>query len=258
MILLSKIIKSQWAQAIYDEQKIISIKVLESMKETDSLADINFQAAAKQKELLNQAYSQADMIVKEAEFQAKSIRDQILQEKSAWEHEKARLMEEAKHEGFSKGFDDGKIQGRKEYHDQILFAQEVIKTAKKDYESQITLAEKTILKIGICAAEKILGQKLSESEDCFGSIVKRALKEVRESREVQLQVHPCHYDFLLSRKDELAVIFPMETSIYIYPNDELTETSLFVESANGRIDASIDSQLEELKRKLLELLESES
>jgi flagellar assembly protein FliH len=258
MILLSKIIKSQWTQAVYDEQKIISIKVLESMKENDSLADMNFQAAAKQQELLNQASSQAKMIVNEAEFQAKYIHDQILQEKSAWEKEKARLIEEAKHEGFSKGFDDGKMQGRKEYHEKILFAQEVIQTAKKDYESQVALAEKTILKIGISAAEKILAQKLSESEDFFGAIVKKALKEARESREVQLHVHPCHYDFLLSRKDELAVIFPMETSIYIYPNDELTENSCYVESANGRIDASLDSQLEELKRKLLELLESES
>ncbi|MDP4105925.1 MAG: flagellar assembly protein FliH [Bacillota bacterium] len=255
---MSKIIKSQWAQAIYDEQKIISIKVLESMKDSNALSEMNFHIAAKQKELLSEAYSQAEMIVKEAEFQAKSIRDQIMEEKSAWEQEKARLIENAKDEGFSQGFNDGVIQGHKEYHEKILFAQEVIHTSKKEYESHIAQADKTILKIGISAAEKILGQKLSESEDCFGAIVKRALKEARESREVQLHVHPCHFDFLLSRKEELAVIFPTETSIYIYPNDELTENSLFIESTNGRIDASIDSQLEELKRKLLELLEDES
>lgn len=256
MILLSKIIKSQCAQSIYDEQKIISIKILESMKENERLAEFNFHAAQEQKELLDQAYSQAEMIVSEAELQAKSIQDQILQERSAWEQEKIRLMEEAKQEGFSKGFNDGKIKGHQEYHDQILFAQEIIKKAKIEYESQVGQADKTILKIGIRAAEKILGEKLSESEDCFFPIVKRAMKEARESSDVQIHVHPDHYEFMLSRKDELAVIFPKETSIYIYPNDELFEFSLLVESANGRIDASIDSQLEELKRKLLELLES--
>jgi flagellar assembly protein FliH len=257
---LSKIIKSHWAQSIYDEQKIISIKILESIKETDSLSEMSFQAAAeqKEKELLNQAYSQAETIAKEAELQAKTIRDQVMQERMAWEQEKVRLIEEAKQEGFIKGFDEGKMQGHQEYHDQILFAQEVIKNAKKDYESQVALAEKTILQIGLSAAEKILGEKLRDNEDWFLAIVKRAMKEARESREVQIHVHPYHYEFLLSRKDELVVSFPKETSIYIYPNDELSETSCFVESANGRIDASIDSQLEELKRKLLELLESES
>jgi flagellar assembly protein FliH len=258
MILLSKIIKSHWAQSIYDEQKIISIKVLESMKENDLLAEMDSRAADVQKELLNQAYSKAETIVTEAKQLAKSIQEQILQERNAWEQEKIRLIEEAKQEGFSKGFNDGMIKSRQEYHEQILFAQEIIKKAKTDYESQVGQAEKTILKIGICAAEKILGEKLGESEDWFYAIVKRAMKEARESCEVQLHVHPNHYEFLLSRKDELAVIFPKETRIYIYPNDELSETSLLVESANGRIDASVDSQLNELKRKLLELLESEA
>jgi flagellar assembly protein FliH len=258
MILLSKIIKSQWVQTVHDEQKIISIKMLQSLKHEDVLAEINSYAAAEQQELLNQAFSKAELIVKEAELQAESIREQIKQERSAWEQEKARLSAEAEEQGFLKGVNDGKIQGYQEYNEKILFAQEVIDTAKKDYDSQVALADKTILMIGISAAEKILGEKLTESESSYLAIVKRALKEARDSREVQLHVHPCHYQFLLSQKEELMVIFPKETNIYIYPNDELAKNSCFIESANGRIDASIDSQLEELKRKLLELLESES
>jgi flagellar assembly protein FliH len=256
MILLSKVIKSQWAQTIYDEQKIISIKMLESMKKAETLPELNL-FEEQQKELLNQAYSQAEMIVKEAELQAQSIREQILQERAAWEQEKAALVEAAKQEGFSKGVSDGKEQGYQEYHAEILFAQEVVNTAKKDYQQQVASAEKTILQIGMNAAEKILGEKLNDSEEGFLAIVKRALKEARESREVQIHVNPCHYEFLLARKGELIVIFPKETDIYIYPNDELAETSCFIESASGRIDASIDSQLAELKRKLLDLLECE-
>jgi flagellar assembly protein FliH len=258
MILLSKIIKSQWAQSIFDEQKIISIKMLQTMKKDEPLPEMNLQAIADQQELLNQAYSRAEIIVNEAMSEADSIREQILKEQTEWEQEKIRLMEEAKREGFLKGLEEGKTQGLNEYRDAIHFAQKVIDTAKKDYVSQVSSAEKTILTIGLNAAEKILGEKLNEGEDAFLAVAKRALKEARYSSEVELHVHPHHYEFLLSRKDELLVLFPKETNIYIYPNDELSETSCFIESANGRIDASIDSQLEELKRKLFELLESES
>lgn len=256
MILLSKIIKSQWAGPIYDEQKIISIKMLQSMKMDDPLPEINLHIE-KQKELLQNANSEAKRIVKEAQSQAESIHEHIAKEQSEWQQEKARLMEEAKREGFLKGINDGKMQGYQEYHDAIQFAQEVIQTAKKEYESQVAKAEKTILTIGTNAAEKILGEKLSEGETGFLAIVKRAMKEARYSREVQLHVHPCHYEFLLSHKEELSSIFPKETNIYIFPNDELDETGCFIESVNGRIDASIDSQLKELKQKLFELLESE-
>lgn len=256
MILLSKVIKSQWAQTIHDEQKIISIKMLESMKKAESLPEWNLHED-QHKEVLNQAYSEAERIVKEADKQAQSIREQIMQEKAAWKQEKAVLVEAAKQEGFSKGVEEGKEQGYQEYHHEILFAQEIVNTAKKDYQLQVASAEKTILQLGINAAEKILGEKLHESEEGFLAIVKRALKETRESCEVQIHVNPCHYEFMLARKGELTVIFPKETNVYIYPDDELDETSCMIESGNGRIDASIDSQLAELKRKLLELLESE-
>lgn len=55
----------------------------------------------------------------------------------------------------------------------------------------------------------------------------------------------------------MIALFPKELDFYIYPDEELSEMDCIIESANGRIDASIDSQLEEIKNKLIELLESE-
>ena len=61
-----------------------------------------------------------------------------------------------------------------------------------------------------------MDEKLNESEAGFLAIAKRALKEARESREMQLHVHPCHYEFLLARKDELTASFLKKpTSIFI-------------------------------------------
>jgi flagellar assembly protein FliH len=52
-------------------------------------------------------------------------------------------------------------------------------------------------------------------------------------------------------------IFPKDTELYIFPDDELEESSCIIESENGRMDASVDSQLQEIKVKLTELLEGE-
>ncbi len=255
MILLSNIIKSQWASHLADQQKIIAIKILKQKNHEEDPQDFLY-TAEEQKEIIAHAHQEAQRIIEEAKRLADSIHSRISDEKEAWKQEKEQLIESAKQEGFSSGFNEGKDQGYKEYQKNILFAQEVIKNAKKDYQHQVESSEKTILQIGLKVAEKILGEKLG-TEDGFLSVVKRALKEAREYLDVELHVSPCHYEFLLSRKEELKAIFPHERDLYIFPNDELSNNSCIIESANGRIDASIDSQLEELKRKLIELLESE-
>ncbi|MGM9956219.1 MAG: FliH/SctL family protein, partial [Peribacillus sp.] len=118
-------------------------------------------------------------------------------------------------------------------------------------------SESVILDIALNVAKKIIGQQLEAKEETFLSLVKGAIKEAREYREVQVHIHPSRYQSILSHKDEMIAIFPKEAELYIYPDDELDESSCIIESENGRIDASVDSQLLEIKAKLSELLEGE-
>ncbi|MDQ7861366.1 hypothetical protein RCO48_11125 [Peribacillus frigoritolerans] len=71
---------------------------------------------------------------------------------------------------------------------------------------------------------------MKKDEVSFLSIVKRAIKEVRDNREVQLHIHPIQYQSILSHKDELMAIFPKDTELYIFPDDELEESSCIIES----------------------------
>ena len=58
----------------------------------------------------------------------------------------------------------------------------------------------------------------------------------------------CYYQYLLSQKEELITIFSHETNLFIYPNEDLPEDGCVIESESGRLDASIDTQLLEIKR----------
>lgn len=255
MILLSRLIKSQWATQNSEDKKVISIRVLETL--TRNLDEDDVEVEVNPKELLEQARSEADSIVQDARLQADNMRNDLEQERLYWEQRKIEIAEAAKSEGFKQGLEEGRQQGYTECLDLINFSKTVVDSSKQDYLNKIESAEKTILHLGIKVAEKIIGLKLEEDEETFLAVVKRALKEAREYREIRLHVSPKHYDLLLSQKEELLAIFPLETDLYIYPDDEIQENGCIIESANGRIDASIDSQLQELKQKLLELLESE-
>lgn len=256
MISLSRVIKSQWTDSTQSEKKIISIKIFEKPKFEDEEAalivpEIDVQAA------VQEAQIKAEEIIHQAKQEADFIHQQLEEQRQAFALEKERVANQAREEGFSAGLAEGREKGYLEYREVIQSAKHVVDSAKLDYRMHIESSEREILDLGLKVAEKILGVKIANDEEEFLSIVKRALKEARENVEVQLHVHPCHYDFLLANKEELMMLFPKEVNFYIYPNDELPESGCLIESENGRIDASVDSQLEEIKRKLTELLEGE-
>jgi len=55
----------------------------------------------------------------------------------------------------------------------------------------------------------------------------------------------------------LDAVFPNGTQCFIYPDDDLEEFSCYIESEHGRIDASVSSQLVELKKNMMELLKGD-
>ncbi|MBY6050351.1 flagellar assembly protein FliH [Cytobacillus firmus] len=259
MILLSRLIKSYSPAVPKEEKKVISIRLMQS--NSNPIEEAVEQSAASPHEelqaMLNSAHEEAERIVNAARIDSENVARQMDEQRMALEQEKQKIFEDARIKGFAAGADEGRQSGHREYSELIHMAREVVNTAKHDYQQHIESSERTILNIGLKVAGKILSEALEQDSDQFLSIVKRALKEAREYTEIQLHVHPMYYDLLLSHKEELIRVFPKETDLYIYPDEELSNTSCIIESANGRIEASVDSQLEEIKRKLFEMLESE-
>ncbi|MBS8263459.1 flagellar assembly protein FliH [Mesobacillus boroniphilus] len=255
MISLSRLIKSQFTSTLPTEKKVISIRLLEASNQQE-VPQVFTHTEDERRRILDEAAIEADNMLSRAREEAEQIRQQIHLEKQEWEHERSLLAEESRQLGFEQGYQEGRNQGYEEYRQTIMFAQETVDAAKRDYQSHIDSSEKVILDIGVKIAGKILGEKLAADEG-FLTLVKRALKNSRDYKDIQLHVHPKHYQDLLAQKEELIAIFPKDIDFYIYPDDELEETSCIIESENGRVDASVDSQLEEIKNKLFEMLESE-
>lgn len=253
MILLSRIIKSRFTKTEENANKTIKIRdyqyqspVIEEHSNNLLMNDF----------ILEDARKEAKRIVDEATQKAQIIYQNAEQAKSDWEQtEKQQYIQAGYDEGYNDGLETGRIQGLAEYTNFIEIAKDVVEAAKMDYQDKIIKAEQTILDLGVEVAGKIIGVQLDKSEESFISIVKRAVKEARDYTEVELHIHPSHYQSVLAQKEELQAIFPKEINIYIYPDADLNERSCIIESANGRIDASVDSQLAEVKRRLTDLLE---
>lgn len=251
MILLSRLIKSNWANQKQTEKKVISIKYMDSLKEMDVVSN------QEHFRIIEQAKQEANDILTQSYQQIEQETQQLQIEKQNWQTEKMQLIEEAKQHGYNIGLEEGRNIGYQEYREHIQMANDVIELSKHDYQSYLDSAERTILDLAIKVAEKIMNSTIEQDETHFLNIVKKVLQEGRGGKEIQLHVHPVHYPYVLSEKEELLSLFPIRPDLFIFPNTQIPENGCVIETNSGRIDATIDTQLKMLKQKLLDLLESE-
>jgi len=252
MILLSRLIKSQYTNH-HEEGKKIAVQTIRTLLQ-EKLDENNPEMLKEASFIIQSAKNDADQMIQKAMEESSIIQQQIQVEKSNWDQEHEQLIEQAKQEGYAEGLELGRQEALKQYKSTIEESNHIIELSKRDYDEKIQSAENAILELSIKIAEKIVAAKLSESPSHFLPLVKKGLNEVKEYEHIKIHVHPLYYEFVLSQKDELRTLVTNDTDFNIYANAELNEHDCFIESAFGRIDVSIDTQLKQLKKQLIDLL----
>lgn len=259
MISLSNVFKPQSPK---NEPRLIHIK--EVFKKNQYQHSNNHQTDTEKS--INQLKQQAELMFNEAEAkfrQAESeihkmkeaARQEIEQDQKAWEQEKQKLAELAQNQGYQAGFEQGQKQAEDQYSRIIQETREIINLAKKDYDDKLADSEQQILEIALKASEKILQAKLAEEPGLFLNIVRSAIQEVKQMPHVNVYVHPSQFELVMDYKPELKNIVDGNGHLSIYPKSDLAEHSCIIESPFGKVDASLDTQVRELRTKLFRMFE---
>lgn len=256
MILLSKVIKSSFANQIETEKKTIALKkILQAQTDNEIITDRDEQIASKKSELADQelkrALEEADNIRKEAENEYQQFQQRMNDELIANQEQAEQLFKQAEDNGYNEGFQNGLQEGQKQYEAFIQEAKDIVAASKNDYFKRLEEAEPTIIHLALKVAEKVITETIEEKDERWLSVVKAVINEVREQEQVKLYIHPNWYELVMSYKDELLLLVPNCDHLYIYPDVHLDEHGCTIETAYGKIDASVDSQLTEIKRTLL-------
>ncbi|API93886.1 MULTISPECIES: flagellar assembly protein FliH [Virgibacillus] len=206
---------------------------------------------------LNQQMMQAKQTLADLHEEQKRLMEQTQQEieaeKQAWQEEKQKYIEAAKKEGYQAGFSLGKSESLTAYKEYLDQANQIIDSAKQDYHTLIEEHEETIMEIAIHTAEKILKQKIDANPELFLSIIKAAIKELKDQSEVALYLHPDQYTFVIQHKEELASLIEQNAKLTCYVSDEIKENGCMIKHPFGQVDVSVDTQLEEIGKVLSEL-----
>lgn len=175
----------------------------------------------------------AKELIKEAKNDAEKYREEV-------EQECVQLKEQAKKEGFEKGFAD--------WVNAIASLEAEITKVKKEME-------KTVVPIALKAARKILGRELETSETAVVDIVAASLKGVSQHKKVIIWVNPKELDVIQGSKKKLQGVFENLEVLSVRPRGDVKEGGCVIETEGGIINAQLENQwmiLENAFQKLME------
>lgn len=195
------------------------------------------------------AIEQIDKLKKEAFAEIEIARNN-------WGNEKQLLEKNAYDEGFAQGFEDATLKVEQSMIEKINEANNTTSLAVENGNAYTQAQEKLILDLAIRSASRIINQQLSGNPEVYLSVVERALKEAREAEYIKIFTSVQYFELVTNNREEFAILFPPNVQFMIFIDDALSGEECYLETNTGRLIVTIDEQLNELKKGLLEIIES--
>ncbi|WP_205135538.1 flagellar assembly protein FliH [Virgibacillus halotolerans] len=230
------------------EKKQIKIKAIDLSKKNTAPSDQN--VGQKSEHELEEARNELETILSERDILIQETKEKVEQEKQQWESQKKQWIEAAKAEGFQAGFSQGKDEGLQEYQQLLHQANDLTTAALKDYHATVEKSSEEIINLAIHTAGKVLDKQLTVDPNTFLTIVKSAIKEIKDQPIISIYLHPSNYQVVLQQKEEIALLLENEAKLAIYTRENIAENSCLIEHPFGQIDASVDTQLQQIRNAL--------
>ena len=223
-------LKTMMAEIAAKEQRAI-----QKLKDADSEAEIIKQAAK----------NEGEQIVENARVEADEM--------------KVKAVQNGHDEGYKDGHEEGVKAGKKELADVIkqanAKAEKTLKDAKAATADYFVRAEQDIANIVMLAIEKILPQHFIDVPQVVLPVVREAIKNVRDQKEVKVHVAPDNYDLVLMARAEFQSMLTDGTAVLEVVSDEsLQQGDCVIETPNGGVDARLLTQIELMKNSIQSVL----
>ncbi|HBT47694.1 MAG TPA: hypothetical protein DEA73_07450 [Peptococcaceae bacterium] len=199
------------------------------------------QAGEKAEDLLEGARREAERILQAAREEAEELKARAREEgfRAGWE--------EGREAGFRAGAAEAETL-RQEAEGLRRQAEKVLEEARAAYRDTLRAAEGDIVELALEVASKIIKRQVELSPEVVLDIAKGAVQRVAEGQIYTIYAAPSDVDFLRQRREELLQDMGAGIRLQIVPDEAIHPGGFRVETENGFVDATVESQLQEARR----------
>ena len=162
------------------------------------------------------------------------------------------LEQEAYEKGYAQGEKDGFEIGEKKSLKIIENMENLLIEMSRFKLDILKHHEKEILELIFSIAEKIIHYQVNINETAVkGSIIK-ALNLIGDKSQVVLRVNPDDYDYVEKLRPDFFSKIKDIKSVVVNSDTTVSRGGCFLETSNGEVDATVETQLEKIRQCLIE------
>lgn len=197
-------------------------------------------------ELISKARQESELIIKEADYEAKRI---INEATERIENEEKMKLEEAWQKGYAEGIEAANAQ----YEALLAEAEEIKKSSLEERSSILAGMEKDILELVLNVARKTVAAELTINNEVVLQLLRDAFNDCSNKEGAAIKVSAEDYDVLNEHKEELISIAGTSEDIEIKKDASMNKGDIVIETKLGGIDAGVQTKLDKIEESFKEL-----
>lgn len=161
-------------------------------------------------------------------------------------------IEAVKEESYTKGKKDGRAETEKKLHSATQSLAEALEEISRLHESMLSKSKEDMVRLVMAVSRRVIRSEVEEKEDIVVGMVKKALDAAVASDEYYIRVNP--EDLAIVKEHEPLFLAAMKglQNIHFTADENISRGGCVAESRAGDVDATIETQLSEVREHLYE------
>jgi flagellar assembly protein FliH len=156
------------------------------------------------------------------------------------------IEQEAYEKGFTQGEKDGLELGQKRIDTIVQQIQNVLQDIEKQRESLYRVYEGEMLQLAMSISKKILHHECQVNEDVITATLREVAKHIVDQRKIVLRLNPADAQFIQSHPDKAVPVKKGRQGVELLKDPSITRGGCVVETAFGGIDATMETQFDQI------------
>ncbi len=167
------------------------------------------------------------------------------------EREAARKLDQARREAFAEGLATGRQQAEEQFRPAAQGLAETLETLARLRETIREEATQDLVRLAISIAARVIHREVAIDPDALTGLVQAAFSKL-QSREInRVRMHPALEGLVRKALEQSG----SPQNLVLAPDASLKPAEVFFETSQGTLDASVETQLREIERGLIDRLE---
>jgi len=159
-------------------------------------------------------------------------------------------LDAAYQRGLAEGIQKGRQEARHDLEREFSLVAELARQWREKIDETMQQAEVTVLRLAFEIAKKVIHSEIRLNADMIHYVVREAVKRISHASEAVVHVNPADLERLESDANLIREMRDRVDRVTFKADETVTPGGCIVETNVGLVDATLESQLEEIEKNL--------